>query len=95
MGKAHAAFANDPRVAFLTVHVDADPKDVRRLVTDESLEWPQAIASRGGAGGLPEGYAQGPAMIHLIAPDGTLRRKVLRTKDLERAIAQALLEGDK
>jgi hypothetical protein len=92
MGKAHAAFGNDPRVAFLTVHVGAKRDEVARLVMDEALEWPQAVATRG-AGGLPEPYAYGPAMMHLIAADGTLRRKVLRGKDLETVIGQALLEG--
>jgi RNA polymerase sigma factor (sigma-70 family) len=95
IGKAHAAFANDPRVAFLTVHLNADANDVRRLIADEALEWPQAVASRAGPFPLPEGYMRGPAMIHLISGDGTLRRKVLRGNDLEAAIAQMLLEQEK
>jgi hypothetical protein len=96
MGKAYAAFADDPRVAFLTVHVNTDRNAVKKLITDEALEWRQAVASTGGAtGGLPEGYAAGPAMIYLVAPDGAVRRKVLRANDLETIIAQVLLEADR
>jgi hypothetical protein len=90
--KAHDAFAQDPRVALLSVHVDTDARRLRRLTATEALPWPQALAERGGNGTVSPAYLAGPAMIFVIDPDGLLAAKVLKADDAEAALAKAMLE---
>jgi hypothetical protein len=99
--KAYDAFSQDPRFAIVTLHLRAEPADVRKLARDKGLAWPQATVqplpddaapNKTTPGTVPAGYARGPAMIFLIGPDGTVVTKVLRGEAAETAISKALLE---
>jgi RNA polymerase sigma factor (sigma-70 family) len=91
--KTYDAFANDPHVAMLTVHLNSDAQKVKQLIEDQEIKWPQALAtSQVNNVDFPDGYRRGPATIFLIGPDGVVIRKVLDVNKLENAVAKALLE---
>ena len=91
--QAYEAFADDPHVAMLTVHLNSDAQKVKQLVEDQEIKWPQALAwSNVNNADFPDGYRRGPATIFLIGPDGVVIGKVLDGKKVENAVAKALLE---
>jgi hypothetical protein len=89
--KTYDTFSKDPLFGMLSIHIDARPDQVDALTREQDLKWPQALAARNSPT-LPEGYRSGPALIHLIDPDGRVIAKVLDADKLETAVAKALLE---
>jgi RNA polymerase sigma factor (sigma-70 family) len=85
---AHAAFADDPKFAMLTLHASGTPADARALTDKYNLTWTQATRDAA----VPQGYLRGPATVFLIGPDNKLLAKVLHGKDVESAIAKTMLE---
>jgi RNA polymerase sigma factor (sigma-70 family) len=89
--KAYDAYAKNPEVAMLSVHVDTDAQKLRTLTKDEAAPWPQVLVKLGGDDVSPA-YLSGPAMIYVIDPEGVVAAKVLKAENTEIAIAKAILE---
>jgi len=89
--KAYDAYAKNPDVAMLSVHVDTEVQALRTLTKEEAAPWPQVLTKLGGDD-VPPAYLAGPATIFIIDPDGVVAAKVLKADNTEIAIAKAILE---
>jgi hypothetical protein len=90
---AYDAFGHDPRFTVLTVHANARPAAVRRIIREQGLAWPQAIGSSVGPDGIGSVYVRGTASDYLIGPDGIVLAKIFRadaSDELKTTVAKVL-----
>lgn len=84
----HAAYANDNRLAIITLQLDPNLEQAKNFTQNKNLPWPQGYIGRDSK--IQSDYHANSALIFLIGPDGKVLARHLANESLPRAIAAAL-----
>jgi len=84
----HKLYANDDRLAIITLHADPDITPIKGGAGAKALDWPQGYI--GANSKIQADYHASTATIFLIGPDGKILARHLSKDSLPRAVAAAL-----
>lgn len=84
-------FGKDDRFAMLSLSLDAQKDEPRKLVAENDIRWPQGFLGEFVEGGVADKYhVETIPAIFLIGPDGLLKAQHLRGDAVASKVAEAL-----